>query len=232
MDKGWCFHIQVLLRDSTVIRSLSNDINDTDVAKTLDSVRHIAAMQSRDVLKRFPQLLDQACADADLPLDRTHSRHPHYSFAGGFFRLKINEANGIAYLTDYESKLADFPADIGAIVETVEREYQRVFNRPFDGSKFLAKIRRNYLAVIRKEQKVEGDPIPIRMITKRLGKNESGFRTDEFLIDLSRLIEHGPIEIDNRRLDFQHTKDTTNGMLLHGRAGQGYIGYVLFRKVL
>ena len=36
--------------------------------------------------------------------------------------------------------------------------------------------------------------------------------------------------VEGRRLEFQHTKDTNKGMLLHGRAGQGYIGYILFRK--
>ena len=74
-------------------------------------------------------------------------------------------------------------------------------------------------------------------ITSRYGvvkevseKNVKGFRTDEFLVDLSRLAQDGPFEIDGRRLDLQQTKDTNQGMLLHGAAGRGYVGFIVFKE--
>lgn len=87
------------------------------------------------------------------------------------------------------------------------------------------------MAIIKKENWSDGYSIPIRRITHRLGKNEKGFRTDVFIIQLSRLIEKGPTEIDGRRLDLQQTKDTNQGIHLHGIAGRGYIGYITFKEV-
>jgi hypothetical protein len=43
------------------------------------------------------------------------------------------------------------------------------------------------------EKQRDGASIPIRMITRRLGKNVRGFRTDEFLVDLSRLADQGKV---------------------------------------
>ncbi len=97
--------------------------------------------------------------------------------------------------------------------------------------KVLSKLRHQYLAIVRRDKESDGASIPIRNLTSRLGKNEKGFRTDEFLIDLSRLVESDHLEIDGRRLDLQQTKDAHQGMLLHGAAGRGYIGFITFRKV-
>ncbi len=87
------------------------------------------------------------------------------------------------------------------------------------------------MAVIKNEKISDGSSVPIRHITRRLGKNEKGFRTDEFLIDLSRLVEQGATEVDGRQFELQQTKNTEQGMLLHGAAGRGYIGFILFKKV-
>jgi hypothetical protein len=230
MQRGWHLHIRALIKhDAAVLAALSDD-RAPEVAATIDVIRNTSEEHGRQTMRRFIQYFDRACAEAGLPLDRTRSRHPKYILADGFFELMINESSGTARIITYEGRLADIPADVGAIVELIGREHQRIFDRPFEGEKFLAKLRRNYDAIITKEKRHDGDPVPIRAITTRLGKNEDGFRTDEFLIDLSRLVEQGPIEIEGRRLEFQHTKDTNKGMLLHGRAGQGYIGYILFRK--
>ena len=115
------------------------------------------------------------------------SRHPQYNFYEGFLRVEIDERRGQARLSDYEGRLDEFPADVGAVLDVVRREARRLFEREFDGNKFFVKLHHHYAAVIKKENLTEGAPIPIRSITSRLGKNEKGFRTDEFLIDLSRL---------------------------------------------
>lgn len=136
----------------------------------------------------------------------------------------------MAHVKDREARLASVPADVGAVVEVVGAELRRLFQRPFDGDKFLRKIRSHYLAVLKKEGLKDGDVLPIRRITHRLGKNEKGFRSDEFLVDLSKLAEQGPLEADGVKLDLQQTKDTNQGMLLHGIASRGYVGFIVFRK--
>jgi len=149
----------------------------------------------------------------------------------GFFRLEIDESKRLAKLSNYEGRLAEISADIEAVVEVILREHERIFGRPYDGNKFLKQLRMQYKAVIKKESLKDGESVPIRHITRRLGKNKKGFRTDEFLIDLSRLTVKGPFDIDNRKLDLQQTKDTNQGMLLFGAEKRGYIGFIKFREV-
>ena len=169
---------------------------------------------------RVPRRFGAGCTGSNLQIDRT-SREPHYTFQNGFLELDVDTGKHLAHLKDREAKLATVPADIGAVIEVVTAEYKRLFGRQFEGEKFLRKLRSNYQAVLKKENLPRRRTLPIRRITHRLGKNEKGFHTDEFLIDLSRLAEEGPLEIDGRRLDLQQTKDTDQGMLLHGVASSG-----------
>jgi hypothetical protein len=92
--------------------------------------------------------MEEACVTSNLPLDR-ESRHPRYSFEKGFFQLEVDDTRGIAHLFNHEGRLDEFPADIGAIVEVMEREHKRIFGRPFDGDKFLKKLR-HIFGVIKK----------------------------------------------------------------------------------
>jgi hypothetical protein len=227
--QGWPLHILALMNKEAPLINEMRAENHPAVS-ALDKISHIAQEQTEVLLRRFPSYIEEACTKNNLPLDR-ESRHPKYKFESGFFQLEIDDRKGIARLSDNEGQLDEFPADIAAIIEAVQREHKRVFKRPFDGEKLLKKLRHQYLAVIKQQNKPDGTSIPIRHITRRLGKNEKGFRTDEFLIDLSRLVEQGPAEIDGYRFDLQQTKDTSQGMLLHGIAGRGYIGFITFRRV-
>jgi len=229
LKKDWPQHVLALLnKESQAIKTI--DADNQALNDALVSIRN-AAMEKVAVLqRRFPAFLDEACKAANLPLDR-ESRDPQYTFEKGFFTLLIDYQKGRARLSDYEGRLHEFPSDIGAVVEHVQAEHKRVFGRQFDGQKFLKKLRNHYLAIIKKDRIADGSELPIRRITARLGKNEKGFRTDEFIVQLSRLIAEGPVEIDNRRVDLQQTKDSHQGIYLHGLAGRGYIGYITFKEV-
>lgn len=226
LNKGWYLHILELMdKETSLLKKMR-----TEDHPAIPSLEKIANDQA-DILKRnFPDYLEKSWTDSNPSLDRT-SRHPRYTFEGGFFQLDVDDKKGIAHLSDYEGKLDEFPADIGAVIDAVQREHKRIFGRTFDGKKFLSKLRSQYLAVVKKEKVSDGDSIPIRHITRRLGKNQKRFRTDEFLVDLSRLVEKGPTEIKGRKLDLQQTRDTNQGMLLLGAAGRGYIGFILFKEV-
>ena len=228
ISRGWHLHVLNLIEQEAAL--LTNLKDDKAARSLLEETYRISKEQAPNILRQFPADLEVACRTAGLPLDRG-SRHPRYTFRDGFFVLEVNEQKATARLSDYETRFDEFPADIGAATEAVQREDKRVFGRPFDGSRFLKKLRSQYLAIVRKENQADGATILIRRITRRLGKNEKGFRTDEFLVDLSRLVQHGPTEIDGARLDLQQTKDTNEGMLLHGLAGRGYVGFIVFRKV-
>lgn len=228
LAKGWALHVLALIEKEELLRKMRAEHNSVNL--DIEEIKRIAEEESERILRRYPALLERACSNNGLILD-SNSPHPKYSLEKGFFRLEIDEKKRMARFFDHEGKLAELPADIQAVVETIQREYQRVFGRPFNGPKFLRVLRKQYTAILKREKQSDGASVPIRQITKRLGKNVKGFRTDEFLVDLSRLAEKGPLEIDGRRLELQQTKDTNKGMLLYGPAGRGYIGFIVFKEV-
>lgn len=228
LDKGWALHLLSLLeKEAPRLKRMRAD--DHPAIPIIEDAYRRAKEERDRIFRRFPSLLEEAFANSGLSIDPT-SRHPKYTLESGFFRLEIDEKKGIARLLDHEGRLAETPADVKAIVEIVRKERQRIFERNYNAKKFLQSLRTQYKAVIRKEKQPDGSSVPIRHITRRLGKNVKGFRTDEFLVDLSRLAQDGPFEIDGRRLDLQQTKDTNQGMLLHGAAGRGYVGFIVFKE--
>jgi len=228
LEKGWTLHLLALLEKEAPRLKKMRAENHPAIPAIEDAYR--SAKEERDrIFRRFPSLLEEAFANSGLSIDPT-SRHPKYTLESGFFRLEIDEKKQTARLSDHEGRLAEIPADVQAVVETVRREHQRLFDRKYNAKKFLQTVRSQYKAIIRKEKQPDGSSVPIRHITRRLGKNVKGFRTDEFLVDLSRLAQDGPFEIDGRRLDLQQTRDTNQGMLLHGAAGRGYVGFIVFKE--
>ena len=228
LDKGWTLHLLALLEKEAPRLKKMRAENHPAIPAIEDAYRRVKEERDR-IFRRFPSLLEEAFANSGLSIDPT-SRHPKYTLESGFFRLEIDEQRQTARLSDHEGRLAEIPADVQAVVETVRRERQRLFDRKYNAKKFLQTLRSQYKAIIRKEKQPDGSSVPIRHITRRLGKKVKRFRTDEFLVDLSRLAQDGPFEIDGRRLDLQQTKDTNQGMLLHGAAGRGYIGFIVFKE--
>jgi hypothetical protein len=228
ISKGWVMHLLALVeKEAPTFKKMRADSH--PVIPTLEEAYRIAKDESERIIRRYPAFLEEACRKANLSLD-SDSPHPHYTLMSKFFHLEIDDRKKTARLSDHEGRLAELPADVDPVVETVLREHKRIFDRPFDGKKFLKRLRLQYKAIVKKQNQQDGASIPIRHITHRLGKNVKGFRTDEFLVDLSHLAERGPIEIDGRRLDLQQTKDINQGMLLHGTAARGYIGFVVFKE--
>ena len=229
IKRGWVLHIIALLeKEAPRLKELRSDKHPA-IPYIEDSFR-TAKEESSRLFRRYPTLLEEATKEAGLKLD-SNNPHPKYSLEKGFFRLEIDESKRLAKLSNYEGRLVEIPADIDAVVEAVMKEHKRIFARPYDGAKFLKLLRMQYKAILKKENLKDGESVPIRQVTRRLGKNKKGFRTDEFLIDLSNLAEKGPFEIDNRKLDLQQTKDINQGMLLYGAEKRGYIGFIKFREV-
>lgn len=229
MELGWNAHTTSVI--SRHGRLLDASAKDNAAASTaIEEIRRLAEQRATEAQKRFPRLLEDACNQADLPIDRD-SPHPRYSFLDHFFSLHIDDQRRIARLSTSEGEIAQIPSDVPAVVDLIRRERHRIFDRPFVAARFLKQLRTQYLAIAKQEGEKDGASIPIRQITRRLGKNVRNFKTDEFLVDLSRLVEKGPAEIDGLHLDLQQTKDTRHGMLLPGRASRGYVGFVVFSKV-
>jgi len=188
-----------------------------------------AREECQRVARRYPALIQDACLEEGMSLDQT-STHPKYTFCDGFITLEINEKTFEAKAYTREGTLFVKPFDISLIISDIKREIDRIFRRPFKPIQVAKKLYSNYKSIIQKEEKHMGDQIPIRKITTRLGKNQKNFRTDEFIIDLSKLIESGAPVVYGYELDLGHTKDTRSGILLHRLESHGYIGFISFRK--
>ncbi|MEA5476734.1 hypothetical protein VB774_03790 [Pseudanabaena galeata UHCC 0370] len=228
LHRGWTLHILAIIqKESALLEELKN-INHPSIT-ALEEINKVAKENAEKIkFYLFPNELDKAFNQASLRLDR-NSAHPNYKFEGGFFELHINEQKRTARLSNYENqKLFEIAADIEAIVEACQREHKRVFDRQFDNKKFLKKLRKIYQAILKEDKLRDGSSVAIRRITTRLGKNEKGFRTDEFLIELSHLVSQEQLEIDGRKLDCQQIKDIDRGMFLHIEPKR-YIGSILFK---
>ncbi|GHT01061.1 hypothetical protein FACS1894108_14340 [Planctomycetales bacterium] len=200
----------------------------------------------------FPRRLEQKCREKGIPIGMPEiqkelqldcdSRHPVYKFDHGFFQVEIDETQNLARCSNYgDNKVFAMGADIDAVLERLQREHRRCFDRLFDGEKFLCQLRDGYLKIIEQKKNTDGrrdgDSVSLYEIMETLtGDQEaeagSRFRKDEFIVDLTRLAATGaPHKIDGRTIDFQQTKDTERGFLLCGdAAARGYIGFVVFRE--
>jgi hypothetical protein len=229
VEKEWHLSLVALIKGQPEYLTKRRETDNATI-DDLGSLYQSSQAEAEKEFRRFPGKIEEAFRDVVPKIDR-NSQHPRYYFGEGFFQLQVDDKRQTAKLSDNEGLLGEVSADPGAVVELVRQEYSRVFERPYEPRKVLSKLRHQYLSVLKRSDQPDGTVVPIRTITQRLGKNEKGFRTDEFLFDLSRLVNDNFTEIDGMKLDLQQTKDTNQGMLLHGLAGRGYVGFITFRKM-
>ena len=222
-EAGWHFHLlELLAREKRRVDTLKDAM--PEKAAVLEQLRDEAKMHGENALKRFVSLFPGTCRNAGIELDKD-CRHPKYTFDERFLTLEIYDKKGEAALCTVEGRIGKKPADIPALVEWIRQERARLFDRKFDGSKFLKAVRKAYKDICVKEKRLDdGDSVPVRDILKKLGG-----RTDEQNVDLSKLARMNPQpSVEGRRIDFQQSKDTEKGMLLWKSTG-GYIGLITFK---
>lgn len=227
-QKGWSAHLQWLIEhEADHFKELRSQ--QPKVAEVIEVLYLEAKAAAAESLRRFPALFEKACSEAGLHIDRA-SRHPRYRVCQSFIEVEVLESSREVRISDREGLLDKMPSDVIAVIQAIQRHNARLFERKFETHDFLKRLYHHYQAILKKENFPDGYDLPIRRITHRLGKNVKGFRTDEFLVDLSRLIREGPLEIDGRRVDLQQTKDERQGVLLHGLESRGYVGFISFKK--
>ena len=228
-DRGWWFHIRAQLARGSKTRQ-AMVASDPDIENRLAKLLEEAEVRTRELMLDFPRDMERIASIRGLPLDVESSRHPVYKFRDGFFEVRVDERRLVARVSDYEESLKTLPPDVEAIAEVLQSEDSRVFARPFDGKRFLKKLRRAYLAALKSAGEADGAPAPVRDIAGRMARTGRGPRRDEFLVDLSRLVEQGPPAVQGMRFELQQTRDLHKGMLLLGQAGSGMVSLLVFRK--
>lgn len=191
--------------------------------------------KSADAIRNIPGNLEKMAKSEGLTLDFSRSGHPRYCFeSGGFIEVEVQDKKLEAKIGNREGFFVKISADSAAIIDIVKQEKKRLFERAFIGSRFLADLRSAYALAIKTKKSLDGDPVPLREVFDTMNRKISGrkgYKSDEFLVDLSRLVLEGPGETKGFRFELQQTKDTKEGMLLLGEAGRGMVNLLIFKKV-
>lgn len=229
-DNAWPLHIKAACdRECDFLKRLREQSH--PAIAPIETLYRDAKVESENAIQELPGQIDCLAKAEGLLLDRLQSRHPRYLFQeDGFIEVRIDDNKRMARISTREVRLADIPADAGAITGTVKTEAERLFGRRFSGSRLLASLRAAYLAMVKTKKLRDGDPIPIREVFAQMAKKTKNYKKDEFLVDLSKLVNEGPAETKDYRFELQQTKDTTEGMLLLGPAGRGMINLLVFKK--
>ena len=229
-DKGWLLHLKALCdRESERLKALRAAGHSSIDA--IEQHYREAQVSAKGVPATMPSDIERLATSAGLSIDRK-SRHPRYFFAkDGFIEARIDDHRLTATISTREGKIATMHADPPAIIEAISAGSQRLFGRKFSGSRFLGDVRKAYKAAVktRKEAR-DGEPVPLREIYVQMTKKDKGYKRDEFLVDLSNLVELGPAETSGYKFELQQTKDTHEGILLLGAAGRGMVNLLVFKK--
>lgn len=229
-DKGWKLHVKALCeKHSQLLRSLRKDGH--SCVPIVEALYRDAKEYAHQSAHMIPVNIERLAEETQVAIDRK-SRHPRYFFSrGGFIEATVDDQKLVTTIKTREGRLASFPSDPEAILETVLAEEERLFKRKFSGTQFLKDLNKGYRACIKGQQDAKyGDPVPIREVYACLAKKKRGYKKDEFLVDLSNLVAGGPAEVSGEQFGLQQTKDTHSGVLLLGVAGQGMVNLIFFRK--
>lgn len=229
-DKGWLLHFKEQCdREADRLKALRDEGQPS--VSFIEQVYRDAQGRAKRLPTTMPSDIERLALSTGIPIDR-RSRHPRYFFGrDGFLEARVDDQKLTVTVSTREGRIATKPADPEAILETVDAESERLFGRKFSGARFLALVRKAYLAVIKTRKGArDGDPIPLRSIYSQIVKKAKTYKRDEFLVDLSMLVEQGPAETSGWRFDLQQTKDTEQGLLLLGTAGRGMVNLLVFKK--
>jgi hypothetical protein len=211
-------------------QALSND-QMMELARGICTLsRSKADVNAKAFVRAFPTAAQQAGLDID-----ESSRHPTYTFKQGFIRVEVDDRSLAATVRPRDGKPKLIGMDVEAVVDLVASEVTRLFGRKFDATdqeRFLKRLHTAYQAVIKHEKRQYGDELPLRRVTNRLSKNQKTFSADEFNVNLAELLSTGQPAFNGHRLHVSQTRNTSQGMLLHGFEQGGYVGFISFKEDL
>ena len=217
----------VLKKEEGHVRALSH-VGDPMVA-TLDEIRAGAEARAQEAMATFGRDFPDAVRQVGLQIDST-SRHPRYTFKQGFVRVEVDERDLTAKVSSRDGVDIVIGMDVGPLVETLQHETVRIFDRKLDADTFVRRLYTAYSATLRAEGRPENEEVPLRRVMHRMAKNLNHFAGDEFNVDMAELVKSGNSTVDGLRMHLNHTRNTRLGVLLYGLESGGYVGFISFKK--
>jgi hypothetical protein len=146
-QKGWSAHFKHLIeKKSDFFKKLR--VSNSEAAKIFEEIYIIAKKTVPEELRRFPGTFEKACNDMGLDIDRT-SRHPHYKVCQGFLEVEVLESSEEIRISDREGTLQKIPCDIGALIENLQQENKRIFQRKVKPQDFLNRLYKEYKTILK-----------------------------------------------------------------------------------
>jgi hypothetical protein len=167
-------------------------------------------------VRRLPEALESFGLSID-----SSSRHPRYSIDDRLIEIEVKQAALSVTITPRHGSTVKEPLDIAAVAGRIAAERDRLLSRPFDRGAFLAAL----TAALE-----GGEPVPVRDLAKAVAPKGRP-KLDEFAVDLGKLLRSKELEAHAMRLIVNHTRDTENGLLLHGLERGGFVGSVHMREM-
>jgi hypothetical protein len=172
----------------------------------------------RELVTSFPQ----AVAAVDLGLD-PGSKHPTYTLLDGLIEVHFDRPTLSSRISPRDGRSTHLGIDVAEVVAHVGCQAERLTQRPFEPQSFLDRLSAAYRTACGQADVCVGDSVPIKSVLAELAKDKD-FRTDEFNVDLSRLIreQHSA----DRAIKLENCRDPRNGLLLWQLDQQGYYGFI------
>ena len=193
-----------------------------DAAAAVEAIGRQLTALVQEAFGALPRSFPAAIQEAGLKLDPS-SRHPRYTLCEGFLTVEFDKHRFETRVQPRDGRRTTLGTDLPVIMRHLRAEVERLFGRESDVEAVLTAIEESYAAAITAAKRHPGEAIPLKELVAELAKDRS-FRSDEFNVDLSRLVRS---ELDGRsRIHLDHSRDSRNGILLWQLDQRGYYGYI------
>lgn len=204
----------LLTRQADVLRQRED--RDGDLVGTLRDLYRQCSERATAAAKDSVRQFSAAAEAAGLEFDSS-SRHPRYSLYDHAIDVELDERGLKATIAVRQGERSRMPLDIVPLVRRIKEEHDRLFAREWAPQAFLASLKKAYKPLSKKREKV-----PLRDLAAAMSKPKKP-RLDEFSVDLGRLLRDPIVENGSTKVSVDQTRDTKNGLLLHGLQHSGYV---------
>jgi hypothetical protein len=205
---------ETLTKQADVLRE--QESKDPQAVDELRQLYRGASERARGAAQRSVSSFATAAEAEGLEFD-TSSRHPRYSLYDHAIDVELDERGLRATINVRHGDRIRMPLDIAPLVERLKAERDRLFERPWDPHAFVTSLAKAYKPLSKKQEKV-----PLRELAADMVKPKKP-RLDEFAVDLGRFLRDPLAETGKHRVSVDQTRDTKNGLLLHGVQQSGYV---------
>lgn len=177
----------------------------------------------QDLLRHYENSLRQACTQLGFSIE---GEYPRLTI-DGLIRIQVDKNRNAASVNGKKTASLSIPF----VMEVVEDEHKRLWNRPFDRESLLSSLNAAYLEACQRRHVPEGEYVPLRELQQILQIADPKYGADLFAADLSRLME-SPGPGTDSAIELASVRDTKEAVFIYNRESRNgrYVGLISFRR--